>query len=324
MKCETVQQNIVLVTYGELPDEDLAALEHHLAECEACNRELRELLAMHEAINGDDPFPEVSPNLVARARLKLDEELDSIPPHGLFTRLQGSLWSWLLHIQSAPALMCLLVGIGFLGGNFTRMYQVAHQPPPKSTHAAVSTVKSGDSTIGNITGIVQTPNSEQVQVSYNRIVPETMQGTLDDPQVRELLMIGIRAAANPSVREETVGLITHECQVHHACLTGPGGTGIRDALLVSLRSDHSPAVRLKALDGLEPYVAEDEHVRDAVLDALMHDSSENVRTHAIGLLTPVESDSSVREVMRSVANTDENPYIRNVGTRAVAGTADIQ
>src|ERR1700761_4793118 len=106
MKCESVQQNIVLVTYGELPDEDLASLEHHLAECEACNRELRELLAMHEAMNAGEPVPEVSPNLVARARLKLDEELDSIPPHGLFTRLQSNLWSWLGHVQSAPALMC--------------------------------------------------------------------------------------------------------------------------------------------------------------------------------------------------------------------------
>lgn len=321
MKCETVQQNIVLVTYGELPDEDLASLEHHLAECEACNRELRELLAMHEAMAAGEPAPEVSPNLVARARLKLDEELDSIPPHGLLTRLQGNLWSWLGHVQSAPALMCLLVGVGFLAGNFTRLYQMAHQPAPKP---AIVMVKSGDSTIGNITGIVQTPNSEQVQVSYNRIVPETMQGTLDDPQVRELLLVGVRAAANPSVREETVGLITHECQVHHACITGPGGSGIRDALLVSLRSDHSPAVRLKALEGLEPYVADDEHVRDAILEALMHDASENVRTHAIALLAPVESDSSVRQVMRTVSTTDVNPYIRTVSTRALQGTADIQ
>jgi hypothetical protein len=321
MKCETVQQNIVLVTYGELPDEDLASLEHHLAECEACNRELKDLLAMHEGMAAGGPVPELSPNLVARARMKLDEELDSIPPHGLFTRLQSNLWSWLGHVQSAPALMCLLVGVGFLAGNFTRLYQVAHRSAPTPP---IVIVKAGESTIANVTGIVQTPNSEQVQVSYNRIVPETLQGTLDDPQVRELLMVGVQAAANPNVREKTVSLMTHECQVHHACVTGPGGSGIRDALLVTLHTDRSPAVRLKAMEGLEPYVADDERVRDAVLDALMHDSSESVRTHAIGLLTPVESDSSVRQVMRTVSTTDQNPYIRDVSTRALAGTEDIQ
>ena len=41
MKCEQAQQHIVLVTYGELPDEQTAALERHLEECEACSRELK-------------------------------------------------------------------------------------------------------------------------------------------------------------------------------------------------------------------------------------------------------------------------------------------
>src|SRR5208283_2091937 len=126
MKCEKVQQNIVLVTYGELPDEDVASLEQHLAECEACNRELKAVLSMHEAL-ANRPMPEPSPNLVAQSRMRLDEALDSIPPHGLLTRLRSNLWGWLGHMQSAPALMTLLLGVGFIGGNFTYRYQVAHQ-----------------------------------------------------------------------------------------------------------------------------------------------------------------------------------------------------
>lgn len=321
MKCEIVQQNIVLVTYGELPDEDLATLEHHLAECEACNIELRELLALHEAMLERDPVADPSPNLIARARMRLDEELDAIPPHGLFTRFQSNLWSWIGHLQSAPALMTLLVGTGFLGGLFTSRYQVAHQPKPLAGPIVV--VKPGDS-IANVSNIVQTPNSEQIQVSYNRIVPETIQGSLDDPQIRQLLLIGTRAAADNTVREDSVGLITRECKRRHACLNGPGGTGIRDALLATLHQDRSPAVRLKALEGLQPYVAQDQDVRDALLEALMHDSNADVRTQAISLLTPVESDSSVRQVMRTVSRTDENSYIRNVSTKVLAGTADIQ
>jgi hypothetical protein len=38
----------------------------------------------------------------------------------------------------------------------------------------------------------------------------------------------------------------------------------------------------------------------------------------------VESDTSVRQVMQTVSATDDNPYIRNVSTHALAGTADIQ
>ncbi len=66
MKCETAQQNIVLVTYGELPDEKMASLERHLEECEACNRELKALLAMHEALSYR-PALEPSPNLLAQS-----------------------------------------------------------------------------------------------------------------------------------------------------------------------------------------------------------------------------------------------------------------
>jgi hypothetical protein len=320
MKCEKAQQNIVLVTYGELPDEQLASLEEHLAECEACNRELKALLAMHEAL-AYQPVIDPSPNLLAQSRMRLDEELDNIPPHGLLTRLRSNLYGWLGHMQSAPALVTLLLGVGFLGGNFINRYQVAHQPklPP-----AVILHNPTDGAIADISGIVQTPNTEIVQVSYNRVVPETIQGSLDDPQIRQLLLIGTKAAANNGIRTNSVALLANECRAGHQCVGGPDGSGIRGALLVSLRYDKNPTVRLAALEGLQPYVAEDQRVRDAVLEALMHDSNAGIRTRAISLLGPVESDSSVRQVMRTVSTTDENPYIRTVSTHALAGTADIQ
>ena len=318
MKCEVVQQNIVLVTYGELPDEDLASLEQHLAECVSCNADLKDLLALHESLAAE-PVLEPSPNLVALSRMRLDEELDSIPPHGFFTRLRSNLWGWIGHLQTAPALMTLLVGIGFLAGNFTNKYQVARQPKMPTP-----VVLTSPGAVANISGIVQTPNSETVQVSYNRIVPETIQGSLDDPQIRNLLLVGTRAAASNNVRLDSVNLLAHECLAGHQCGDLPDGTGVRNALLVTLHTDKSPAVRLHALEGLEPYVAQDQRVRDAMLDALMHDPSSNVRTRAISLLQPVQSDSSVRQVMRTVSTTDENPYIRTVSTQALAGTASIQ
>lgn len=319
MKCDKAQQNIVLVTYGELPDEELASLEEHLAECEACNRELKALLAMHEAL-AYRPVMEPSPNLLAQSRMRLDEELDTIPPHGFLTRLRSNLWAWLGHIQGAPALVTLLLGVGFLAGNFTYRYQVAHQPRLPST---VVLTNSTNGTIADISGIVQTPNSEIVQVTYNRVVPETVQGSLDDPQIRSLLLIGTRAAATNAVRSNSVSLLANECRIGHQCLGGPDGN-VRNGLMASLRSDKNPAVRLAALEGLQPYVAEDERVRDAVLAAVMHDPNSNVKIHAISLLQPVQSDSSVRQAMRTVSTTDENPYIRTVSTQLLQGSADIQ
>ena len=83
MKCEKAQQQIVLVTYGELPDEQMASLEEHLAECEGCNRELKALLAMHEAL-AYIRWP-IHRQTCGEARMRLDEELDTIPPYGFLT-----------------------------------------------------------------------------------------------------------------------------------------------------------------------------------------------------------------------------------------------
>jgi len=135
-------------------------------------------------------------------------------------------------------------------------------------------------------------------------------------------MMGAKAAANNGVRTDSVSLLANECKVGHECVSGSGS--IRNALMASLRNDKNPNVRLAALEGLQPYVAADERVRDAVLQALMHDANANVRTQAINLLQPVDSDSSVRQAMRTVSTTDENPYIRNTSMQVLEGASGIQ
>ncbi len=317
MKCEMVRDNIVLMHYGELPDELAGELEQHLEGCEDCRRELNALRAMDE-VWAALPVLEPSPNLVAQARMRLDEELDLIPPHGWMTRLRSNWFRWVGNVQSAPALATLLVGLGFLAGNFTYRYEVARAP---KTKAPVILTNASSGTIANVTGIMQTPNSELVQVNYNRVVPETIEGSLDQPEIRKLLLMGMNAGATNGVRADSVALLAHECEAGHRC---SGDEEIRNALLVSLRYDKNPSVRLKALGGLQRYVGEDQRVRDGVLEALMHDQSAQVRTAAIGLLEPVQSDSSVRQVLRTVSTQDENPYIRTASYQALQGAADIQ
>jgi hypothetical protein len=324
MKCDTAQQNMVLAGYGELHDEQIDGLEEHLAQCASCRLEWNELKAF-EATMTLHPMLEPSPNLLAQARLKLDEELDLIPAHGLLTRIRGLFFGTLATMQGAPALTTLLLGVGFLGGNFTHRFQVAHAPKPPRP---VVLMDPTNGVIANVNGIVQTPNSEIVQVKYNRVVPETIEGSLDDPEIRKLLLMGLTTGTTSGVRENSVSLLASECKAGHRCSdngnSGADGNGIRSALLVSLRYDKSPEVRLKALAGLQPYVSQDQHVRDAVLESLMNDPNSSVRSAAIGLLQPVQSDSSVRQVLRTVSAQDNNPYIRTASYQALQDASDIQ
>jgi len=75
---------------------------------------------------------------------------------------------------------------------------------------------------------------------------------------------------------------------------------------------------------LQPYVAQDDHVRDAVLEALMHDASADVRGQAVSMLEPVQADSSVRQVLRTVSTEDANPAIRDASFHVLQSTSDIQ
>ena len=319
MNCEGARDSIVLAAYGELPDGDAIGLEQHLAVCDGCRDDLDSIKQMDE-LAGLYPMAEPDPNLLAQSRMRLDEALDALPRHGFITRLQANLSAWLGHLQGAPALATLLVSLGFLGGNFTYRYQVAHAPV--KPQAVLIENKTGGG-IATISGITQLPG-DLVQVSYERVVPEMAEGSLDDPQIRHLLMVGTKAAATNVVRVDSVALLANECKVGHQCNLEADGTGIRAALLTSLRADKNPGVRLKALEGLQPYVAQDEAVRDAVLQSLLTDASASVRTRAISMLEPVQSDTSVRQALRTVSTMDENPYIRTVSMEALAGSSSIQ
>jgi hypothetical protein len=319
MKCEMARDNVILAYYGELPDELAGALEQHLMACEECHQELEMLKAM-ETRMAVLPVAEPTPNLLAQSRMRLDDALDAIPPHGLLTRLRTNFFLWMGHLRSAPALATLLLGVGFIGGNFMNRYQVAHLPvqPVGVTHTNPTA-----SVVANVTGIDRTPNSELVQVHYNRVTPETIEGSLDSREIRELLMKGTTSTAE-DVRANSVQLLASECKAGHECPAREDGKGVRGALLVALRYDKDTGVRLKALEGLERFIGQDQRVRDAVLESLAQDPDAQVRMAAVSLLTPVHTDSSVRQVLRTASTQDENPYIRTVSYNALQGSDSIQ
>ena len=321
MKCELAQEKITLAAYGELPDEESPELEQHLAGCENCRRELDAVRALQSAMYLV-PVMEPSANLLARTRLRLEDAIDNLPRQGLLVRLLQNFLSGAGRLRTAPvaasALVVLSLGAGVFGG-----YKMADLKPGAKQVAAnppTEQLPSVQDAIANVSSIVRDPNSENVEVTYNRLVPVKVRGSLDDPNIRTILLAGTQSEGNSAVRDNSVSLLAAECRAGHGCSGGP----VRDALMVAARYDGSPEVRKKALQGLEPYIAEDMRVRDAVLEILMDDGDPSVRTAAISVLRPVEADSSVRQVLRTVAVEDKNPYIRNASQQVIRQLPEIQ
>jgi anti-sigma factor RsiW len=318
--CELAHERIVTAAYGELPDEQLHELERHVRNCADCRTEREQLLAL-KVLADAHPVVEPDANLVARSRQRLEEALDALPPKRWYEWLSQRTVNNFAALQAAPIAACLLliVGAGVLGGYEVTQSRAAHAAAQPQAPVAPPAALQG-AEIATISNIARVPNSEMVEVTYNQVVPQRLKGSLDDPAIRQLLMMASQNSESQSVRDDSVGLLVAECRAGHSCQA----TGVRDALMVLLRYDQDAGVRAKALQGLEPYVAEDVRVRDAVLEALLNDSDPRIRTSAIGILEPVESDTSVRQVLHSVANSDENPHIRTVSRQVLRRVAQFQ
>jgi hypothetical protein len=293
--------------------------------CPECHSEREELLAL-KLLAAAHPMVEPPANLVARSRLRLEEALDALPPKRWYEYLGQRMLNNFASLQAAPVAACLLLvagaGAGTLGG-----YEYAQNRAARAASSITAENKTqppvsapSPAEIANISSIVRQPNSDVVEVHYNQVVPRQVQGSIDDPAISDLLMLASENSASAGVRDDSVGLMAAECRAGHGCKAA----GIRDALMVALRYDRNEGVREKALQGLEPWVSQDVRVRDAVLEALLNDADPRIRTAAINILEPVEADASVRQVLHSVANSDNNPQIRTVSRQVLSRVSEIQ
>jgi len=332
MKCDLAHERIVTAAYGELLDDELHELERHVSTCTACQDERQQVMAL-KVLAAALPVEDPEANLIARARLRLDEALDAIPPQRWYQHMAQQMRNSFATLQTAPvaALLVLAIGAGAggVGGarwaqnhsNTTTVTSAAATPLPQAVPVSSDDSAPAMASVSGISGITRQPNSEIVDVSYNQVVPRHVQGSLDDPKIRQLLMLAsANATTSAQVRDDSVGLLAAECKAGHSCKSA----GIRDALMAALLYDKNAGVREKALHGLEPYVAQDTQVRNAILEALLNDNDPKIRTASINLLEPVEADTSVRQVLYSVSNSDDSPQIRNVSRQILSQVPEIQ
>jgi HEAT repeats/Putative zinc-finger len=305
MNCDWVQENIPFYLYNELADDARHELEGHAERCSECAAELQAMRGFHGEMSGL-PQLEVSPNLLAAARIQLSGALETVQ--------QRRGWRWVLdpmallrQVRFSPALASVIFMIGF-GGGLGTMYRMS-----ATLHGAPSAGQQ-EASIAGIRNIVQEPGSDRVRIDYERALPETVQGSVNDPQIQALLVIAARNTANSGLRMDSVALLQQK----------PDDPAVRESLVYSLRSDSNPGVRLKAEEALTPMVKQDVRVRNAMLEALLNDNNPGVRAGALKALQTVRTDTSVRQALTQLAKEDPNQFIRQQSSRLLAEPAGMQ
>jgi HEAT repeat protein len=241
------------------------------------------------------------------ARIQLSETLATARPH------KG--WRWMMdpmalmrQLRFSPALAAVIFMVGF-GGGIGTMYRMS-----SSMHGSAISSGQQEASIAGIRNIVQEPGSNQVRIDYERALPETVQGSVNDPQIQALLVMASRSTANSGLRMDSVDLLKQK----------PEDPAVRESLVYSLQSDSNPGVRLKAEEALAPMVKQDVRVRNAMLESLLNDNNPGVRAGALKALNKVRSDTSVRQALTQLAKEDPNDFIRQESSRILAQAADIE
>jgi len=309
VKCEWVQQNILLYIYNELADDARYELEQHLGRCTECAAELKSARSFHTTIS-QLPVEDPSPNFLASSRMRLQEVLETTEQGGFWQRFMFDPAAWLRQISLSPALAAAIFIVGFaVGIGATYKYVSGSQQVAGVTDLSAPTQAS----ISGIRSISQDPDSNTVNIKYDTVSTQQAQGSLNDQKIQQLLLFAARNNYNSGVRMDSVDLLTQT----------PNDTHVREALIYALRYDSNPGVRLKALDALGPYVKDDVRVRDAMLEALVNDLNPGVRTQCMHSLEPVRADSSVRAVFQKLADGDQNQYIRSQARTVLAQLPEI-
>ncbi len=329
ISCALAEERLMLRLYDELPPEEAEALDTHLAGCENCRRELAALRALGETL-GDEPPAEPSQHLLIATRERLDAALDEAARQP--TPMRSSLVQRYVRpilapfqisgqgLRAAPFAVAamLLAGVGAGGFSGYQLGARAVHPPARPATPSML-VPVANSPIASVSSVAPQADGKTVMVRYNRLVPESVTGSADDPDIRQLLAMGIQNPTGPEVQDDAARTLADSCTHGPEC----EDSRLRGALLTAARYDGDALLRSKALNSLEPYIAEDMRVRDMALYSLTHDASNQVRATAMEMLHPVEADSSVRQVLQNVSNSDHDPAIRSQSERMSRDASDI-
>ncbi len=301
MKCEWVQENILLYVYNELADDARYELEQHVARCADCAAELKASRKFNAVIS-QFPVEEPPANLLAASRMRLQEALETAEQGGFWQRLTFDPGAWMRQVRFSPTLAAVIFIVGFAGG-IGAAYKIVGGSGHPSPIALTSPNQPVEASISGISSVTQEPGSNQISIKYQTVSTQEAQGSLNDQRIQQLLLFAARNNYNSGVRMDSVDLLTQK----------PDDTHVREVLMYGLRYDANPGVRLKALGALGPYVKNDVRVRDAVLESLQ----------ALHLLEPVSADSSVRVVLQKLAQNDQSPYIRSQARLVLAQLPEI-
>lgn len=307
MNCQDLEQSLALYDYGELGVDERAALEEHLAGCERCrklleqSRRLGDLLSEQRQAAPPDPLP----NLLVECRQRLEFALDREQ-----MGWRALMRAWLPPVAAAHPARAMtaltLVALGFsLGWLLRPRAETSTFTPGPATNTAPAQMTGADlgsARINSISQVAPDPETGDVKITLNAERRVTMEGSLDNPNIRQVMLYALKSYDNPGIRLDTL----------NALRKGGVDPTVRDALLYDLEHDPNAGVRLEALRTVGN-ANWNSDVAHGLLQAAEKDTNLGVREAAIDSLVShvsTQGDEDLIPALQHLSSEDSDRYVR--------------
>jgi len=308
MECKTFDENLALYLYEELGAEERAAFEAHVRSCQACRALLEQSQGVQQLLHRRAAV-EPTPELLVECREALYRALDR-EQFGW----RGLLRSWLPAVigfpQSRAVATAALVVLGFgLGWALRPHANRLHISPPTDT---VQVVPAGDLSnvhINDITQVAPDSQTGAIRITLNAERKMTLEGSVDDPRIRDLLVNAIKGYDNAGIRRDTLD----------ALRAGSGQPSVREALIYAMQHDPNTGMRLEALKTVQG-MEWGSDLSLALIDSADHEQNPGVRLTAIDALVNHAEQAKDRTLvpeLQRLAGNDSNRYVRITCAKAV-------
>jgi hypothetical protein len=306
MTCKEFEDYLTLDLYGELPPEQRAPYEAHLAACVHCQATREEVRGLHEVL-AHRPRLEASPDFLVECRQALVEALDR-------ERLgwRGLIREWLSFLELPPqrvapraafALSLMVFGFGL---GWTLRPRAARVVPSESANVTTSSLAGADfenMRINDISRVAPDPKTGDVRITLDAQRRVTLEGSLDDPHIQQLLVDAVKSYDNAGIRRDTLDALRARTKCPN----------VRAALLYTMEHDPNVGNRLAALDAVRSMESGDD-LHQSLLEVLEHDKNMGVRVESVDLLVDrVEKEGreqAVLSALERLATNDPNRYVR--------------
>jgi len=306
MDCKQSEEYLTLDLYGELPPEQRALYQAHLAGCGHCQAAREELLRLHEAL-AKRPRLEPSPDFLVECRQALGEALErerlgwgGLIREGLgFLRLPPQR----LAPRFAFALTLIIFGFGLGWTLRPRAARVVPSAPGSVASSSLGDADFENMRINDISRVAPDPQTGDVRITMDAQRRVTLEGSLDDARIQQLLVAAVKSYDNAGIRRDTLDALRARTK----------SPVIRAALLYTMEHDPNVGNRLAALDTVRGMEGGDD-MRQSLIQVLEHDKNMGVRVDAADVLVDqVEKEGRNEAVMSALgrlATTDSNRYVR--------------